>query len=115
MEASGLGSASFPTEIGWALVRDGGAAESGSVLIRPPARWTMYTNAWSPASETLTGITREMLDRGVCRRKTPLSDFWTLVGVDLTTAIPSLHRRRGGAKASGPAPGTTQTPGLEDP
>jgi hypothetical protein len=63
MEASGLGSASFPTEVGWALVRDDGSVESGSVLIRPPARWTRYTNAWSPASEALAGITREMLDR----------------------------------------------------
>jgi hypothetical protein len=36
MEASGLGSASFPTEIGWTLVCDDGSLESGSVLIRHP-------------------------------------------------------------------------------
>jgi hypothetical protein len=62
LEASGLGSASFPTEIGWAIADEDGSVESGSVLIRPPAKWTMYGNAWSPASEHLTGITRAMLD-----------------------------------------------------
>lgn len=62
LEASGLGSTSFPTEIGWAVVCEDGAVESGSVLIQPPAIWTTYANAWSGASEHLTGITREMLD-----------------------------------------------------
>ena len=63
LEASGLGSSSFPTEIGWAIIPENGSVESGSCLIRPPGKWTMYGNAWSPASERLTGITREMLDR----------------------------------------------------
>ena len=63
LEASGLGSASFPTEIGWAFVRENDAIESGSCLIRPIARWTMYANAWSSTAERLTGISREMLDR----------------------------------------------------
>ena len=63
LEASGLGSAGFPTEIGWAIVCDDGSVESGSCLIKPPAKWTMYRNAWSTASERLTGITRDMLDR----------------------------------------------------
>jgi hypothetical protein len=39
LEASGLGSASFPTEIGWAIIRDHGSLESGSCLVRPPAKW----------------------------------------------------------------------------
>jgi hypothetical protein len=63
LEASGLGSASFPTEIGWAAVRADGSVVSDSCLIRPPAGWTRYTNAWSAASAALTGISREMLDR----------------------------------------------------
>jgi DNA polymerase III epsilon subunit-like protein len=40
-----------------------GSITSGACLIRPAAKWTTYGNAWSPASEGLTGITREMLDR----------------------------------------------------
>jgi len=63
LEASSLGSASYPTEIGWCLPHDDGSITSGACLIRPAAKWTTYTNAWSPASERLTGITREMLDR----------------------------------------------------
>jgi hypothetical protein len=62
LEASGL-STSFPTEIGWAFVRENRSIESGSCLIRPVARWTRYASAWSAAAERLTGITREMLDR----------------------------------------------------
>jgi hypothetical protein len=63
LEASGLGSASFPTEVGWTFVREDMSIESGSCLIRPVARWTRHANAWSAAAEALTGITREMLDR----------------------------------------------------
>jgi hypothetical protein len=63
LEASGLGSASFPVEIGWAIVREDGSIDSASFMIRPPAKWTMYENAWSPASEQLTGITRETLEK----------------------------------------------------
>jgi hypothetical protein len=63
LEASGLGSASFPTEIGWAIIRDDGSVASGACLIRPQSKWTAYANAWSAASERLTAITREMLDR----------------------------------------------------
>src|ERR1044071_4876547 len=63
LEASGLGSASFPTEVGWAFVREDMSIESGSCLIRPVARWTRYANAWSATAERLTRITREMLDR----------------------------------------------------
>ena len=63
LEASSLGSASFPTEIGWAIVREDGSIDSGACLIRPPAKWIIYSNAWSAVSEGLTGITKEMLDR----------------------------------------------------
>jgi hypothetical protein len=38
LEASGLGSVSFPTEIGWGIIREDGSIESGSCLIRPPVR-----------------------------------------------------------------------------
>ena len=63
LEASGLGSASFPTEIGWAFVRQDGSIESGECLIRSVARWTIHANAWSATAERLTRITRDMLDR----------------------------------------------------
>jgi hypothetical protein len=63
LEASGLGSNGFPTELGWALIREDGSVQSASCLIRPPSQWTMYANAWSPVSERLTGITREMRER----------------------------------------------------
>jgi hypothetical protein len=63
LEASSLGSASFPTEIGWAIIREDGSVDSGSCLIKPPARWTLYRSGWSAVSERLTGITREMLDQ----------------------------------------------------
>jgi len=64
LEASSLGSASYPTEIGWALLNDDGTiSTSGACLIRPAAKWTTFTNAWSAASERLTGITRDMCQR----------------------------------------------------
>jgi len=70
LEASGLGSVSYPTEIGWAMINDDGSITSGACLISPAAKWTTYGNAWSAASERLTGITREMLDRdGVSPRE----------------------------------------------
>lgn len=57
LEASSLDSASFPTEIGWRS-----STRMARCLIKPPAKWTIYRNAWSAASERLIGITREMLD-----------------------------------------------------
>jgi hypothetical protein len=80
LEASGLGSIGFPTEVGWAFIRADGAIESGSVLIRPPVKWTMYRNAWSAASERLTGITREMLDRDGLPPSEALKGFIDAVG-----------------------------------
>ena len=59
LEAAGLGSNGYPTELGWAVVHDDGSIISDSSLIRPTARWTTYANAWSAASERLTGISRE--------------------------------------------------------
>jgi hypothetical protein len=63
LEASSLGSNSYPSEIGWAVIHEDGSVESGSCLIRPPAKWKMYENAWNPASARLTGITKSLLDR----------------------------------------------------
>lgn len=51
LEASSLGSASFHTEIGWALLHDDGTVTSGGCLIRQAAKWTVYVNAWSASSE----------------------------------------------------------------
>src|SRR5258707_15726469 len=80
LEASSLSSASFPTEIGWAIIVEDGSVESGSCLIRPPAKWTTYGNALSPASERLTGITREMLDSDGLPPSEALKRFLDAVG-----------------------------------
>jgi hypothetical protein len=44
-------------------IGEDGSITSDACLIQPPAKWTMHANAWSAATERLTGITREMLDR----------------------------------------------------
>ena len=62
LEASSLGSGSFPTEIGWATIQEG-KIRSGASLITPAAKWLRSSTAWNPASQRLTGITKEMLDR----------------------------------------------------
>lgn len=80
LEASGLGSASFPTELGWATISDDGSVVSGSCLIKPPSNWTLYANAWSPAAERLTGITREMLDREGLPPRAAMARFFAAVG-----------------------------------
>src|SRR4051794_12197544 len=79
LEASGLGSASFPTEIGWAFVREDGSIGSGACLIRPVAKWTIYGNAWSAAAERLTGISREMLDRDGLPPREAVARFFAAV------------------------------------
>ena len=90
LEASSLGSATFPTEVGWALIHENGSVESGSCLIRPPAKWKMYENAWNPASERLTGITKSMLDRDGVSPREALKRFLDAVGDrDLVTDEPS--------------------------
>ena len=52
---------------------------SGSCLIWPPEKWTVYSNAWSAASERLTGITREMLDGDGLPPREALHRFLTAV------------------------------------
>jgi hypothetical protein len=79
-EASSLGSASFPTEIGWAVVLADGSVKSGSCLIKPTTRWTVYANASSAASERLTGITRGMLDQDGLPPREALQRFLEAVG-----------------------------------
>jgi DNA polymerase III epsilon subunit-like protein len=81
LEASGLGSNSYPTEIGWCLLHDDGTiSASGACLIRPAGKWTTYSNAWSLASERLTGITREMLDRDGVSPRQAAERFLAAVG-----------------------------------
>jgi hypothetical protein len=92
LEASGLGSASFPTEIGWAIIHEDGSITSGACLIRPAAKWTTFANAWSAASERLTGFTtfggedrrsgisREMLDRDGLAPREAVERFLEAVG-----------------------------------
>lgn len=62
LEASGFGSAGFPTEVGWAIFCGDNRVVSGSCLIRPVQSWLIYSNAWSSKSEELTGISRELLE-----------------------------------------------------
>jgi DNA polymerase III epsilon subunit-like protein len=81
LEASSLGSASYPTEIGWCLLQDDGSiSTSGACLIRPAGKWTTYANAWSPASERLTGISQEMLDRDGVSPREAMERFLDAVG-----------------------------------
>src|SRR5438132_11534746 len=80
LEASGLGSANFPTEIGWAIIHEDSSVQSDACLIRPPMKWTRYSNAWSAASERLTGISREMLDRDGLPPREALTLFLEAVG-----------------------------------
>jgi hypothetical protein len=93
LEAAGLGSNGYPTELGWAVVQEDGSIISDSSLIRPPARWTMYANAWSAASERLTGINREMLDRGGLRPIDVMQQFLAAVeGCELFSDEPDFDR-----------------------
>lgn len=56
VEASGLGSGSYPIELGWAIPW----SASGGVLIRPALDWTY----WNPASERLFHrISRQHLEQ----------------------------------------------------
>lgn len=80
LEASGLGSNSYPTELGWAIISDKASVESFSCLIRPTSKWTLYSNAWSGASERLTGITRDMLERDGLRPDEVMQRFFQSVG-----------------------------------
>ena len=53
----------MPTQIG-----GGRFITSGSILIKPVARWLIYSNAPDPASERLTGITMQILGATSRRR-----------------------------------------------
>ncbi|HOP19096.1 MAG TPA: hypothetical protein PLV61_08600 [Parvularculaceae bacterium] len=57
LEASGLGSKSWPVEVGFAFIE--GAPQS--TLIRPDATWS--DEAWDKGAEALHGLTRAELDR----------------------------------------------------
>lgn len=80
LEASGLGSNSFPTELGWAIAREDGSIEASSYLIRPPSHWTIYANAWNPATQRLTGITRDMLEQDGVAPSEAMTRFLAAVG-----------------------------------
>jgi hypothetical protein len=58
IEASGLGSASFPIEIGWVLDDE---AEPESFLVRPHATWD-FASGWSAQSAALHSIAPAMLE-----------------------------------------------------
>jgi hypothetical protein len=94
LEASGLGSTSYPIEIGWALLQDDGSITSGSCLIRPTATWLAYDSAWSAAAERLTGITeRHARPRwgAVARGSEPVSGSCS--GPDAVQRRARLHQR----------------------
>lgn len=56
LEASGLGSKSWPVEVGWAFEN----GETASVLIRPHDSWT--DDSWDERAEALHGLTRPQLE-----------------------------------------------------
>ncbi|WP_414476429.1 hypothetical protein [Microvirga sp. M2] len=58
IEASGLGSASFPIEIGWVIDDEAGPE---SFLVRPHATWAL-ASGWSAASAEIHGITPALLE-----------------------------------------------------
>jgi hypothetical protein len=57
LEASGLGSKSWPLEVGWALAE----GEPSSMLIRPDSSWT--DDARDDAAQRLHGLDRAILER----------------------------------------------------
>ncbi|MEO1252396.1 MAG: hypothetical protein AAFW81_08630 [Pseudomonadota bacterium] len=56
LEASGLGPASWPIEVGWCFVE----GAPSTFLIKPDAGWS--DEAWEPAAEALHGVARTNLD-----------------------------------------------------
>lgn len=57
VEASGLGSKSWPVEVGWAFEE----GEPQAFMIRPHDSWT--DEAWDPQAERLHGLDRARLER----------------------------------------------------
>lgn len=57
LEASGLGPASWPIEVGWCFV----SGRPSAVLIRPDESWP--DSAWDPAAEALHGLAQKKLER----------------------------------------------------
>jgi hypothetical protein len=57
LEASGLGTASWPIEVGWCFT----TGRPDAILIKPDEDWA--EEAWDPAAEILHGISRKKLAR----------------------------------------------------
>lgn len=83
LEASGLGSRSWPVEVGWAFVN----GQSDSFLVRPDPSWA--DDAWDARAEQLHGISRDTLIRD---------------GVDVKDACLRLNAVFAGAKLYSDAP-----------
>lgn len=63
IEASALGSGSYPIEVGLALVRgEPKPIETGARIIRPTASW-LRSGIWSPASEAVHGLSLQTLNQ----------------------------------------------------
>jgi len=78
LEASGLGSRSWPVEVGWAF--ESGPPES--ILVRPHDSWT--DDSWDVRAEALHGLSREKLEaEGVDARvvATRLNDAFSAIRV----------------------------------
>jgi hypothetical protein len=90
LESSGVGRNSFPTDLGWAIASQDGGLEFTSWLIKPPARWTSKPDAWSAASERLTGITKEMLDAVGISPAQAMSRFLADVGHRVYSSDPDF-------------------------
>ncbi|MCW1430213.1 transcriptional regulator [Novosphingobium sp. JCM 18896] len=81
-EASSLGDRSYPIEIAWVFAD--GTFES--YLIRPAAAWT----DWSPVSQAIHGIGREVLLReGEAHGRVAARTIEALAGHDLVASAPS--------------------------
>lgn len=63
MESSGLSLASFPVEVGWAIVRPDLSIDSGALLIQPMSSWLTRPGAWEVNAEGLHGLSRARLQR----------------------------------------------------
>lgn len=59
VEASSLSPASYPIEVGWALVLPDGSVTSRAILVRPAPDWL----DWSVEAQGIHGITRADIER----------------------------------------------------
>lgn len=88
IEASGLGSQSYPVEIAWASAPH---YEVTSHLIRPLPGWLAVESAWDRKAEKLHGLSRELLlEEGRCVYEVSEFILASFVGADLYSDSPEF-------------------------